>query len=72
LGTINGLVPETRGDIDLERLVADCERAAIRESLRRTGGNKSGAARQLGLSRNGLAMKMQRLGLMEARVTGKR
>ncbi len=72
LGTIKGLVPETRGDLDLERLVADCERAAIREALRRTSGNKSGAARQLGLSRNGLAMKMQRLGLAEAAAVAKR
>jgi transcriptional regulator with AAA-type ATPase domain/pSer/pThr/pTyr-binding forkhead associated (FHA) protein len=47
-------------DLDLERLVAGCEQAAIREALRRTHGNKSQAARLLGLSRNGLAMKMDR------------
>jgi DNA-binding NtrC family response regulator len=50
-------------DLNLERLLADCERAAIREALRRTGGNKSQAARALGLSRNGLAMKIQRHGV---------
>jgi len=50
-------------DLKLERLLADCEQAAIREALRRTGGNKSQAARALGLSRNGLAMKMQRHGV---------
>jgi len=72
LGTIKGLVPETRGDLDLERLVGDCERAAIREALRRTGGNKSRAARELRLSRNGLAMKMQRLGLASAAAGGQR
>ena len=47
-------------DLDLERLVGACEQAAIREALRRTHGNKSQAARLLGLSRNGLAIKMER------------
>ncbi len=51
---------DQESELDLSRLVADCEEAAIREALRRTGGNKSGAARLLGLSRNGLAMKMER------------
>jgi transcriptional regulator with AAA-type ATPase domain len=50
-------------DLDLERLVGATEQAAIREALRRTHGNKSQAARLLGLSRNGLAIKMQRYGL---------
>ncbi len=39
------------------------EQSAIREALRRTKGNKSQAARLLGLSRNGLAIKMERYGL---------
>lgn len=63
LGKIKGLRPETTSELNLERLVADCERAAIREALRRSNGNKSEAARQLSLSRNGLSMKMNRLGL---------
>ncbi|MCP3963504.1 MAG: FHA domain-containing protein [bacterium] len=63
LGKIKGLRPETTAELNLERLVSDCERAAIREALHRSNGNKSAAARQLGLSRNGLAMKMNRLGL---------
>ncbi len=50
-------------DLALERLVADTERSAIREALRRSRGNKTQAARDLGLSRNGLAMKMERLDL---------
>ncbi len=56
---------EADGDLDLSRLVAACEVDAIREALRRTDGNKSQAARVLGLSRNGLAKKMARLGLDE-------
>lgn len=63
LAKVRGLRPEIRPELDLERLVSECERAAIRESLRRAHGNKSQAARQLGLSRNGLTMKIERLGL---------
>jgi len=51
---------DAESELDISRLVAACEEAAIREALRRTDGNKSGAARLLGLSRNGLAMKMER------------
>lgn len=54
---------DATSDLDLERLVATAETAAIREALRRTHGNKSQAARTLGLSRNGLMMKMERYGL---------
>jgi DNA-binding NtrC family response regulator/pSer/pThr/pTyr-binding forkhead associated (FHA) protein len=55
-----GRVPDPSADIRLDRLVAACEEAAIREALRRTEGNKLHAARLLGISRNGLAMKMER------------
>jgi transcriptional regulator with PAS, ATPase and Fis domain len=48
-------------DLHLDSLLSECERGAIREALRRSDGNKSEAARLLGLSRNGLAMKMSRL-----------
>jgi DNA-binding NtrC family response regulator len=58
-----GRVDATASDLELERLVAATERSAIREALRRSGGNKSQAARLLGLSRNGLAMKMERFGV---------
>lgn len=51
---------EPGSELDLERLVSACEQSAIREALRRVGGNKAQAARLLGLSRNGLAMKMAR------------
>ncbi|MEL7060915.1 MAG: sigma 54-interacting transcriptional regulator [Acidobacteriota bacterium] len=61
--SLEGLKPRLGSDLHLEPLVADTERAVIREALRRAARNKSEAARQLGLSRNGLAMKMRRLGL---------
>jgi transcriptional regulator with AAA-type ATPase domain len=54
---------EGASDLQLDRLVSSCEQAAIREALRRTMGNKSQAAKLLGLSRNGLAMKIERYGL---------
>lgn len=63
LSKIKGPRPERTSELTLENLVSECERAAIREALRRSDGNKSEAARLLGLSRNGLAMKITRLGL---------
>jgi DNA-binding NtrC family response regulator/pSer/pThr/pTyr-binding forkhead associated (FHA) protein len=57
---------DTASDLELDRLVSGAEQVAIREALRRTNGNKSQAARLLGLSRNGLAIKMERYGLNKA------
>lgn len=54
---------DSNSDLDLEHLMASTERSAIREALRRADGTKSQAARMLGLSRNGLAMKMERYGI---------
>ncbi|HUO86688.1 MAG TPA: sigma 54-interacting transcriptional regulator [Thermoanaerobaculia bacterium] len=54
---------EPGSDLELDRLVSETEEAAIREALTRTAGNKSQAARLLGLSRNGLGMKMDRYGI---------
>jgi transcriptional regulator with AAA-type ATPase domain len=62
-GTMTTSRVDAGSDLELERLVGTCEQAAIREALRRTNGNKSQAARLLGLSRNGLAIKMERHGL---------
>ncbi|HKV13166.1 MAG TPA: sigma 54-interacting transcriptional regulator [Thermoanaerobaculia bacterium] len=49
--------------LDLEAHVARLERRLILEALERTDGNRTQAARLLGISRNGLALKMERLGL---------
>ncbi len=46
-------------DAHLQRL----EDRLIREALRRSEGNRSRAAKLLGVSRNGLALKMERLGI---------
>jgi DNA-binding NtrC family response regulator len=46
----------------LAAMVADFERGRIRDTIVATGGNKSEAARRLGLTYRGLLAKMQRLG----------
>jgi len=58
-----GTKVDAGSDLELERLVASTEESAIREALKRTQGNKTQAAKLLGLSRNGLAMKMERYGV---------
>jgi two-component system response regulator PilR (NtrC family) len=54
---------EATSDLELDRLVAGAEETAIREAIRRTQGNKSQAARLLGISRNTLATKMEKYGI---------
>jgi two-component system response regulator HupR/HoxA len=49
--------------LDLEANVDALERRLITGALERAGGNRSYAARLLGISRNGLAFKIERLGL---------
>ncbi len=63
-------VPETTHDavdgadsLHLGTRLANLEARLIREALRRTGGHQVGAAELLGVSRNGLADKMRRLGI---------
>jgi transcriptional regulator with PAS, ATPase and Fis domain len=41
------------------------EASLIRQALARAGGNHTQAAKLLGVSRNGLAMKMERLGIKD-------
>ncbi len=50
-------------DLNIERHTAELERRLITLALARTRGNRSRAAKLLGISRNGLALKMQRLGI---------
>jgi len=52
--------------VSLDRAREQLEATLIRRALRQTRGNKSGAARLLGLSRQGLYRKIQRLHLEEA------
>jgi two-component system NtrC family response regulator len=54
---------ESAPGLSLEANLDRLERRLILEALARTGGNRSEAARLLGVSRNGLALKMERLGI---------
>ena len=49
--------------LDLESNIAHLERRLIRAALGRTAGRRAAAARLLGISRNGLTIKLERLGL---------
>jgi transcriptional regulator with PAS, ATPase and Fis domain len=49
--------------LNLAANVAFVERSTIEAALRSAGGKRASAARLLGVSRNGLAMKMDRLGM---------
>lgn len=50
-------------DLDLKRQLGKVETRLIKRALERARGNHSEAARQLGVTRNGLTMKMKRLGI---------
>jgi DNA-binding NtrC family response regulator len=51
----------------LSERVAAIERAEIESAIRESGGNRSRAARLLGITRNGLAHKIRRLGVADPR-----
>jgi two-component system response regulator HupR/HoxA len=52
----------------LKDALEDLERAMIQEGLRRTGWNKSKLAKELGISRAGLIMKVEKYGLDKRRL----
>ena len=52
--------------LNLQARIDELERAMIEEALKTAKGNKSLAARMLGVTRNGLAMKVARLFSAEA------
>ena len=54
---------DTCASLDLDGRVADLERQLVVIALARTKGNRAKAARLLGVSRNGLLLKMERLGI---------
>jgi len=57
-------------DESLKRAVAAFERQCIADTLVALRGNKSGAARQLGLTYRGLLLKMQRHGMLPRKHAG--
>ena len=59
----NKAYPDIENQETLKQMVEMLEKTAITEALKKHGNNKTSAARDLGLSRNGLMKKMQRYGL---------
>jgi DNA-binding NtrC family response regulator len=59
--------PQSVAPSVLGEQVRDLERRIISAALTRFDGNKSKAARHLGITRNGLALKMRRLGIPSTR-----
>ncbi|NCN95849.1 MAG: nitrogen fixation protein NifA, partial [Bdellovibrionales bacterium] len=53
----------------LKDALEELEREMIKEGLRRTGWNKSKLAKELGISRAGLIMKVEKYGLDKRRMT---
>jgi two-component system response regulator PilR (NtrC family) len=60
-------VPES--GLDLERVVEDFERSIIISALERTGGNRTEAARLLGVSFRSLRYRLSKLGITGADVS---
>jgi transcriptional regulator with PAS, ATPase and Fis domain len=63
----DGAAETPPSSLKLEPNIEHLERRLVRAALLRTSGKRSAAARLLGISRNGLAMKMTRLGLVDSR-----
>jgi len=55
--------PAAATSLRLDENVSLVEERVIRQALARAGGNRTRAAKLLGISRNGLAIKMERLGI---------
>jgi transcriptional regulator with PAS, ATPase and Fis domain len=60
-------VPNINGSLLIEPHLAELERTLIKHALARTNGNLTRAAKLLGVSRNGLVIKMDRLALTYTR-----
>ncbi len=62
--------PDGGAGVPLGDLRRQCERRAVASALARHGGRRTAAARELGLSRQGLSKAIRRLGLDEAASRG--
>ncbi|GAB4264862.1 sigma-54-dependent transcriptional regulator [Deferrisoma sp.] len=62
-GDAEGLPPLPADGFDLEGFLADVERRYLEEALRRTNGNKTEAAKLLGITFRSLRYRLERLGM---------
>jgi two-component system response regulator HupR/HoxA len=58
-----GIQDVTKSAATLREIVEDVEEQIVRQDLQRHDWNQSGASRELGLSRVGIANKVQRFGI---------
>ena len=61
---------DPRAGLGLHSETRALEEHRVREALARTRGNKTRAARSLGLSRQGLLKKLRRLGMLDTLADG--
>ncbi len=59
---LTAMIPE-KPSASLKEMVSDFEKRVIAQSLERHGGNRSRAARELGITRQGLSVKIKKYGL---------
>ncbi len=65
MGDANHATPATPGSADLQDYLDQVERHAIEEALEKSGGNRTAAARQLGVTFRSLRYRLERLGIKE-------
>jgi transcriptional regulator with PAS, ATPase and Fis domain len=61
--TATGFLPAVNFSLPLKELLEEVEKAAVEHALAASGGSQTDAAERLGLSRKGLYLKRQRLGI---------
>ena len=65
MGDASHATPATPGSADLQDYLDQVERHAIEEALEKSGGNRTAAARQLGVTFRSLRYRLERLGIKE-------
>ncbi len=65
MGEASHATPATPGSADLQDYLDQVERHAIEEALEKSGGNRTAAARQLGVTFRSLRYRLERLGIKE-------
>jgi two-component system response regulator PilR (NtrC family) len=65
MGESSHATPATPGGADLQDYLDEVERHAIEEALEKSGGNRTAAARALGVTFRSLRYRLERLGMKE-------
>ena len=65
MGEASHATPATPGGADLQDYLDKVERHVIEEALEKSGGNRTAAARALGVTFRSLRYRLERLGMKE-------